>query len=457
MLKLVERNKIVKTSYMKPNQKHTILLLICLGVGSGAVRWQPLLAAENVPPQVTEYVVKKGDVISKILFEMGIGTPASSERIYGKTGWLERLNALNPNIKLSRIYPGQKILLPRALSNAKTASTVEEKCASCGSTPTQDPASTPVDYAEHQEDEKEETRSNDDIVNQADQASVEEIVALPPEMRQKISADTIAAKLDKETVDEMDDETVEKVPAGAVHTRAKQLAIGDGQSPEMNKLFKNLKRTATAYVGARAGFSFGSNDSLATKIRTYGLFAEIREGTFEGFRFRYDNSPKYKVRFRKKQTEALKYERLHLGWAFELPGSDDIAFHVTPRAGFHRLNATLNDPASQGQSTLTLQTAKSSTLGFEADAELARYFYLFRFWVGRDFPLSRGGVELSTTRLGIDAYIKDQSVSFFGTSFVPSYLVFASYEKVEANDKDNRTQLDLPFASLGFGLMLHID
>lgn len=515
-----------------------------------------------------EYQVKKGDTASKILFEMGIGTPESLNRLYGKTGWMGRLQAMNPKVTLSTLYPGQKIRIPvldsssiaaqkeTPLNTTQVASEAEQCIPEKGAArfekytvqegdslssllykrgighpdskhrlfgrqgwmqrtqkfnsnitnwdhllvgqqivllypnqnndetcppkeefaeqkeatkPSVEPIVATQESYDHDDDDTAEDKdfslaaktikTQDEIVKKPEEASIEEIAALPQDMQELISVDAIASKLDIDTVADMDDEVAEKVPPQAVQKRATQVSIEEGSAPEMEKIFKNLKRTPVAYVGVYVRSAFGSRDTLATKLRSYGLLGEVREGMLEGLRLQYERAPKFGVKVGITPKEYLKYERGYLGWAFALPGpSGDMEMHLTPRFGALKLGSeVLVQDAAQQKVSQGLNSDQVNTGGLELDAEFARYFYLFRFRVGHDVPLSKDGVQVTSTRVGFDALIKGAEVSFLGSHIVPSYVAFVTHEMMRAEEENNSATLKLPISSFGLGLLLHID
>jgi hypothetical protein len=235
----------------------------------------------------------------------------------------------------------------------------------------------------------------------------------------------------------------------------------------MDKIVGGLSSsTAAAYLGARYGLSLAARDApLTPKLGLFGLMAELRGGWLEGLRFYWDYVPVVRDT---SEGESLKlgWKRLVLGWAFEfeMPALVD-RIHLTPKLGHYSMTArmiTSRDAAGKPV-TRELSIAGATGAGLELDVELGGFFYILRGWAARDVPLSSltGGGEQKTvtsTRLGLDLFLKGGGFPLLGRSASLTYLLFAMNESLlvrdEAGGPEDFIEVAVPFAGFGLSLAL---
>lgn len=493
-----------------------LFLATMLSVPSFASVWKD-------PPNVV-YTMKEGESLTSVLVKLGIGKPNSRYKLYGRNGWLARIEKLNPGVQLNKLEKGQKIVLPAVAATLSKEMAFEPVPASTPvaaaevpppppaptmnettppaadlpvpteipvpppptvadvpappvvadvppppvvaelppekPTPVVPPPPTPEkELIEVAKKERVERRKRIvEVVKNPEKARIDEITSLPPSQRKRISPKRIAKKLNREAVANLEDHEIKKVPKKAIQLRAKEVSLEDGSDPEMKRLFKRIKKTAKAYVGARGRFSIGASSTLQTRFRSLGAFAEVRHGWFDGLRLNFEQAPKYEVETSgPRPYDYLKLQRYHLGWAFGVPlGESLFTWHITPRIGTYFARAGLRRTDASG--TISVDEIKISdamSTGGEMDLEWAQYFLIVRAYAGYE-SLSKVAT-MSSTRAGVETYIKGASRSLFGIGFVPAYLAFAGFESLEAEDEKTAVKIKLAITSFGFGLMLHID
>jgi hypothetical protein len=397
------------------------------------------------------YVVAAGDTISTVLYGRGIGRPDGLARLFGKQGWIARNKALNAGrADLSKLHAGQEIVLIYPVQTATD--------------PCKSPLRPDAEIAARKaraEQESEAKQQAASVVAAPEKATLSEIVSLNVEDQKKIGTQEIVKKLDDDTIASLDDKTAEKIPPSAVEEKAAEVSIFDADKPGMEKLFKNFKLTTpAAYLGARVGFSLAAREeALLSKVVSYGLLAEIRDGPAQGLRVIYETVPKITANSAG-YSQSLEYNRLLLGWAFEFPAP--LLFdllHITPRLGRYQIEAKTpaGETATGEKLSNTLAVPSAVGAGLEVDAEWAKYFYVLRLWGSRDIvlPVIENNFVSITTRAGVDVYVKGGAFTLFDTKFSPNYLVFAAYEGIllrgdVESTRGKEVSLDLPTAGLGF-------
>lgn len=465
------------------------------------------MGIKREPYQVREY-----DDIASILYERGVGRPDNFAKLFGERGWIMRnkiysagrvdLDNLQAGQKITIIYPVQTKYDPCAahatnVVSARPTPPVEanqyEKTAALNSAkdsaqsmaaqaalasqppaaqqveivspivPAQDPRNVIADPANSEITT--ETLNAPPVIQPA-VPSIQELAKLTPAELALLDPKAISQQLDETTLAMLDDGTLAAVPDTVIAEKAKDVSILEATQPGMAKLLQRFQeRTASAYVGLRAGHSLATKkDALLSKVASYGLLVEMRQGFAKGLRLIADLAPKVEV-----ETEGFEqyfeYNRVLLGAAMEFNGPlwFDL-LHITPRIGRYHIAA--KTPAGQtfwGEKVSEeLNIAKAVSAGLEIDVELAQYFYVLRFWGGRDVvvPILKNGYKSTTTRLGLDAFIKGRSFETLGTHIIPNYVIFATIEDIQlsgAKDYNAKQQLqvNLPTAGIGISFTPH--
>lgn len=459
------------------------------------------------------YRVRQDDDIASILYERGIGRPDNFAKLFGERGWIARnklysagrvdLDNLQPGQKLTVIYPvqtkydpcrssqpalvaTQPAVTPSADPQGKTAAlnVQDENADFLPATevvaPPQAPPLTETQAAETQAPATPgETQRAGTITDQTSDTGLTKtkpvnpvtaprvippilrrLAQLTPAERAKLDPKALSKALDEPTLAILDERTLAALPDSVVADKAKEVSALEAKQPGMTRLFKRLRaQTPSAYIGTRAGLSLAARkNQLLSKVASLGLIVETRQGITKGLRLIVDAAPRVEVED-DGYEQYFEYNRILLGGALEFasPFLFDL-LHITPRIGRYHIAA--KSPAGQtfwGEKLSNeLSIEKAVAGGVEVDAEWARFFYIVRLWASRDvvIPVIKNDYKSTTTRAGIDTYIKGSAFQLFGTRFSPNYLIFAAYEDIllsgakESNSKQ-KLQVNLPTAGLG--------
>jgi hypothetical protein len=390
------------------------------------------------------YTVRRGDTISEILHRLGIGQDHGPFRLFGAGKGLARVLELNRAVLRDggSLVPGQRLVVEVPVAIKAPQSIKSE------------PPAPPLT-----------TTTPKSKVEDPQNQPVKAIITLPKEEIAKIPPEILGEKLTDEAIADLTPEENAKIPGPVREEKAWDFSLLDTLKPGASEFFSELKQaTAAAYVGFRYGISIAEPESkLAAKLRLYSFLAEIRGGVLTGLRFYYDIVPMVSAEV-DGQSQAIGWRRALLGWAFEFgPLAIIDKLHLTPKLGRYTVDSRLLlGENSAGEPVVgDLRIREGLSTGLEADVELAAFFYIVRLWAARDVSdlgIAKAPAEtVSSTRLGLDLFLKGPGFGHFGGKASLHYLLFAYNEQVTLKgrhpDADHSViTLEIPFA--GFGLSL---
>jgi len=235
-------------------------------------------------------------------------------------------------------------------------------------------------------------------------------------------------------------------------------AFGSG----MESVYNSAAKTRMAgYLGLRFGYSLtGNSDPLTKNMQMFGLIAELRDGRFKGARAYYDDVPKVEATVNG-QDSFCDWSRLLVGWAFEIPSPWFTgSFHVTPKVGNYTVDATvpMTADATADDTPLVIHVEREYSVGLEADAEITHFWYDLRVSLARDIPAlgnlvakNQGG-GIATSREGLDLFLKGGRLPMLGDKISLAYLVFVANEQITITTNDGSgaaLDLAIPFGGVG--------
>jgi hypothetical protein len=225
------------------------------------------------------------------------------------------------------------------------------------------------------------------------------------------------------------------------------------------------------YLGLRLGGALVS--PLAKRflrLGTYGLLAEVRQGTLAGLRLAYDVVPDFRSDV-VDQTGAnlmetvVSWRKLHIGWAlaYNTRLFFDM-FHISPSMGIYGVSATapLTTDLDGVPEQRSFSVDRVVNFGLEVDAEkIILGDSILRIWLSRFMTfgaataITKSSVkDARMTRAGVDLFVKGPKVS---RKLNLSYLGFMSVDSMEIVTRDPElldpmVVVQMPF--LGFGTSL---
>jgi hypothetical protein len=303
-------------------------------------------------------------------------------------------------------------------------------------------------------------REQDQIIATIESQPAAKILEIDKSRLEEIPAATLAEKLDESTVASLNEEQIQKLPEKAVEEKAWSVSFLDSFKPGMNRLFSRLSsETASGYLAIRYGVSLVRNGDarLVSKMRTVGGLYETRGGVLKGLRFLIEDADRQSVSV-EDTIQTLGWRKILLGYAYEIKLKKYVdSLHILPRIGRYdvaaRLPVALNNIGEPIIRDIKLTNALS--IGMEFDAEFAKFFYIVRGWIGRDFGFASAqrDTEVSSTRFGIDAFLKGGGFSLLGARVSTNYLIFAANESLYFNnDKPGGYNLEMLIPVGGLGL-----
>lgn len=225
------------------------------------------------------------------------------------------------------------------------------------------------------------------------------------------------------------------------------------------------------YLGLRLGGALVTPLAKRfTRLGTYGVLVEVRQGSLAGLRFAYDVVPDFRSDV-VTQTGAtlmetvVSWRKLHIGWAlaYNTRLFFDM-FHVSPSVGIYGVSATapLTTDLDGVPEQRSFSVDRVVNVGLELDAEKIIFGdSILRLWISRfstfgaATALTKSTVkDARMTRAGVDLFIKGPKVS---RKWHLSYLGFMSVDSMEIVTKDPdlldpMVVVQMPF--LGFGTSL---
>lgn len=273
----------------------------------------------------------------------------------------------------------------------------------------------------------------------------------------------LADKLTPESIENLDESVIKKIPKKTIENKAWKFSFLDSFKPGMENLFKGMTTSAAgAYVGARIGFSLiAPEEKLLSQVQVLGLLAEVRQGSLRGLRMYWDYVPNVTARIDGKQ-QSIAWNRVLVGWSFELPVASQIAMHLTPQLGSYSVKASL-PPANTSPEQAVPQEFKQTnaiSAGLYVDVEYQAFFYVLRLWASTDRGLpmfNENNEEAVTSRFGFDSFLKGSGFALGATTIAPSYLLFVSLDYLSLRGtSDLEEPFDLQFfiPYLGTGISL---
>ncbi len=225
------------------------------------------------------------------------------------------------------------------------------------------------------------------------------------------------------------------------------------------------------YLGLRLGGTLVAPlDKKLTKIGTYGLLLEVRQGSWAGLRLAYDVVPDFRADVVDQagtvglQT-VVSWRKMQIGWALTYNTKRIFdAYHISPSVGIYgvRAQAPLTTDIDGVPEQRSFSVDRVINFGLEVDAEKVLFKdSILRFWASRFLTLgATDALAKSTvkdarmTRAGIDFYLRGPKVS---RAFSLSYLAFVSYDSMELLTNapellNPLVNIQMPF--LGFGSSL---
>ncbi len=284
-------------------------------------------------------------------------------------------------------------------------------------------------------------REQEQIIATIDAQPAAKILEIDQARLAEIPPRKLAEKLDEATVASLNEEQIQRLPAKAVEEKAWSVSFLDSFKPGMSKLFSRLSaETASGYLAIRYGVSLVKNGDarLVSKMRTVGGLYENRSGFLKGVRVLVEDADRQSVAI-DDTIQTLGWRKILLGYAYEIKLNSYVdSLHILPRIGRYdvaaRLPVALNNIGEPIIRDIKLANALSA--GIEVDAEYAKFFYIVRAWIGKDFGFAAAqpDTEVSSLRMGIDGFVKGGGFSLIGARVSTNYLMFAANESLYFNN-----------------------
>lgn len=225
------------------------------------------------------------------------------------------------------------------------------------------------------------------------------------------------------------------------------------------------------YLGLRLGGALVSPLAKRfVRLGTYGILAEVRQGSLAGLRLAYDVVPDFRSDVVDQSGSSLmetivSWRKLHIGWAlaYNTRLFFDM-FHISPSMGIYGVSATapLTTDLDGVPEQRSFSVDRVVNFGLEVDAEKIIFGdSILRIWLSRfttfgaATAITKSSVkDARMTRAGVDLFVKGPKVS---RKLNLSYLGFMSLDSMEIVTRDPElldpmVVVQMPF--LGFGTSL---
>lgn len=419
------------------------------------------------------YEVQKNDTFSEMLFQRGLGRKGSLHQIYGKQGYLNKNQQLNPRIKKwGSLDIGERVIISFSKSDFEKffdskKSTTDSKVLSPINPQNLDQVNSDFVYEIYQV-KKGETlsgilfdrglgRGNKQDPLYGSRGWVDKNKEINPRLkdwRLLQIGETVALKYPKHIFEK----AYQQDRLAAVAQKSESSTSID-LIPEIE-----LEPIAlSSLLGFRYGrvLSFDNSSvtkKLISKVSFINIFFEFRSTFLKGLRIYYDYVPKIEQKYYEDKLKfSLNRAMVSKEFDWNLQNIVDQV-KIIPKVGYYSIDSRL--PSKLGEDgKLILNDIKVTNalgLGMEVNLEFHHQSNKFRLWASQENDANMIGIKqdsrLSSTRLGGDIFWGGLEEDSEDSSLDTMFLLYAGYESVKIGKGNFDVQLKYPFAGLGLGV-----